>query len=102
MATKTVDGKKVTRLSVLTRREYFLAFCTMSDLAVINRMFWKYALGKCSPEDPIWIKEEVYERWLTEQFNPAEWDEAKEIKSEKGSIPRGVFDSWSLRPMGCH
>lgn len=94
--------EKKTGLKVKSRREYFTLYCYVTDLATINRMFWRYAIPKISYEDPIWVKEDLYEKWLDEPFDYAEWDAASKRIDDKGSIPRSVFDSWSLKPLGCY
>lgn len=84
-----------------TRREHFLEFCFKDDLAIISRMFWNYAEHVCGHDAPMWVKDELYEKWLNGPFNYDEWNAASKVSSDKGSIPRWVFDSWSSKPLGC-
>jgi len=66
----------------MTNRTYFSLYCTKEDLPVVVRYSQREMSARCDYHSPIWVKEEIFEKWLDEPFDQRKWDSAKNPRSE--------------------
>ena len=64
-------------VKALTNQEYFLAYCYVTDLPRIMRMWNKHLDATIGQDAPMYEKEQEYERWLRDIFDGSEWEQAK-------------------------
>ena len=64
-------------VKALTNQEYFLAYCYVTDLPRIMRMWNKHLDATIGQDAPMYEKEQEYERWLRDLFDGSEWEQAK-------------------------
>lgn len=66
-----------TSTKALTNQEYFLAYCYVTDLPRIMRMWNRHLDATIGQDAPMYEKEQEYERWLRDVFDGSEWEAAK-------------------------
>ena len=66
-----------TSTKALTNQEYFLAYCYVTDLPRIMRMWNRHLDVTIGQDAPMYEKEQEYERWLRDIFDGSEWEQAK-------------------------
>jgi hypothetical protein len=64
-------------VKALTNQEYFLAYCYVTDLPRIMRMWNRHLDNTIGQDAPMYEKEQEYERWLRDVFDGSEWEAAK-------------------------
>ena len=70
----------------MTNREFFSACCVRSDLCAVNR-YAMMDLADRFENMPMWEKEEVFEKWMNQPFDPAKWDLANHSSHRIPHVP---------------
>jgi hypothetical protein len=77
----------------LTNKMFINTMLEPEDVTKIMRVFNWYLEKHCDRYAPIWVKEALYEEWLTLPFDQAAWASAGIRRSAPGSIPKDYTKS---------
>lgn len=81
---------------MMTNREFFIGCCDRERLAQINRYAQRALEKRVKPEDPIWTKEDAYEKWLNEPIDMRKFEAAK-LDKNGHALPENYYYSRPLR-----
>lgn len=74
----------------MTNREYFTVCCNKEQLAQINRYAQRALEKRVKPEDPIWDKQEAFEKWMNETIDIRKFEAAK-LDANGHSLPENFY-----------
>lgn len=76
----------------ITNREFFTTACTREQLAQINRYAQRILSKRWKNEDPIWVKEKIYNEFLEEPVDIRKFEAAK-LNSRGEALPENFYYS---------
>jgi hypothetical protein len=79
----------------ITNREYLTTCCDRGDLATINRYMQRILAKRVKAEDPIWTKEEQYNKILSEPFDIVRFEAAR-LDKDGHARPENYYYEYSV------